>query len=310
MEITEEQARAAQKQLMAAGRNAAVDDLTSAIVSGASPAEIARLEASAVNSRDHDGDTGEGAENAEGEEDGGQVDPDSARATGDLPPGEHKNAERIRLTGLEERDKGLVNAANIIARTEKIPFDAAWRRVNGDMSHEHGDVSGSDDLSQAEAGNETQETQAADKPGQDGGAPDEAAAGEALRQHHLQIACELYGDLKNPESELWREANRIATDPSHPDHDPELLAKPHGALVVAKLAAANLGLKRGDTGRGAAIQPRSHARPAAATKQSAPPPPARTQAEITRASEQAALDAIEGKLPPPTRRAERAYLRL
>ena len=300
MEIPEELAEAAHKHQVAAGRNAAVDDLTTAIITGASPAEISRLEAAAANSP-HDDDDDDGARPGGGQG-YDQGDPNAGQPAGELPPDERRNAERIRLTGLEERDKGLVNAANIIARTERIPFDEAWQRVNGVVPGKHGGSS------QAQAGNEEQGLQQAQR---DGSAHDEADADEALRQHHLHMAGELYSDLRNPDSEHWREANRIATDPSHPDHDPELLARPHASLIIAKLAAANLGMRgAGAAGRGPVFQPGSHARPAAATKQSSPPPPGKTKAEIVRESEQAVLDAIEGRVPPPTRQAERAYLRL
>lgn len=282
MEIPEEPAQAAHKHQMAAGRDAAVDDLTTAIMTGASAAELSRLEASAADSPYTDGGGGDPNTSAE-------------REAGESPSNEPRNAERIRLTGLEERDKGLVNAANIIARTERIPFDEAWRRVNGDIG----------DSSQAEAGYEAQGT------GADGGSHDDATSHEALKSHHLQLAGELYGELHNPESAHWQEANRIATDPSHPDHDPDILAKPHAAMIIAKLAAANLGLRGGHAmAAGPAIQPGGMARPAPATKQSAPPPAARSRAEMARASEQAAMDAIEGNAPPPPSRAQPAYLRL
>lgn len=284
MEIPEELAQAAHKNQMAAGRDAAVDDLTTAIMTGASPAEISRLEAS----------------DSPYEEEG-----DGGREAGELPSNEPRNAERIRLTGLEERDKGLVNAANIIARTERIPFDEAWRRVNGDVSQGHGDMSeGNSDFSQAQAGHEAQ------VPGADGGSYGDAISHEALKNHHLRLAGELYGELQNPGSEHWQEANRIATDPSHPDHDPEILAKPHAAMIIAKLAAANLGLRGGHSAAGGTIQSGGVARPAPATKQSAPPPPARSRAEMARASELAAMDAIEGNTAPPPSRAQRGYLRL
>lgn len=299
MEIPEELARAAQKHKKATGRSAAVDDLTTAIMTGASPEEISRLEASTANSP-HD-DYAEAGQNDEQtfNQDGSRA--DGGRGVGDEPPNEHRNAERIRLTGLEERDKGLVNAANIIARTEGIPFDEAWRRVNGDVSRGH------DDPAQARAGHEAQLQRSPDGDAR----VHDVNAHEALRQHHLQLAGELYHDLKNADSAHWREANRIATDPSHPDHDPEILAKPHAALIVAKLAAANLGLKGVHGGaRVPAHQPGGVARPAAATKQSAPPPPRRSHQEIARASEQAAMDAVEGNTPPPTHRAARGYLRL
>ena len=285
MEIPEELAQAAHKNQMAAGRDAAVDDLTTAIMTGASPAEISRLEASETDS-------------PYAEEEGGDLSSGGGREAGELPSNEPRNAERIRLTGLEERDKGLVNAANIIARTERIPFDEAWRRVNGDVSQGHGDIS------RAQAEHEAQ------VPGADGGSYDDAISHEALKNHHLRLAGELYGELQNPGSEHWQEANRIATDPSHPDHDPEILAKPHAAMIIAKLAAANLGLRGGHSAAGGAIQPGGVARPAPATKQSAPPPPARSRAELARASEQAAMDAIEGNTAPLPSRAQRAYLRL
>ncbi len=288
METSDELAKAARKNKTGTGQHAAVDDLTTAIMSGASPDEISRLEESS---------RGPGIGNNPGADDEGDYQEDSnaeqGQETGDAPSNAHRNAERIRLTGLEERDKGLVNAANIVARTEKIPFDEAWRRVKGEA--------GQQSDSQAEAGNGGDVQRGA--PG--------APSHEAIRQHHLQLAGELYNELKDANSAHWQEANRIATDPSHPDHDPEMLAKPHAALIVAKLAAANLGLRGGHARGSAAVhQPGGMAKPAAATKQSAPPPPRKSQAEMTRDSEQAALDAVEGNTPPPARRAQRGYLRL
>ncbi len=73
MEIPEEPAKAAHEKQLAAGRNAAVDDLTTAIMTGASPEEISRLEASGSNSRNSNDEAWDSL--ADGQQEAGELPP-------------------------------------------------------------------------------------------------------------------------------------------------------------------------------------------------------------------------------------------
>ena len=124
---------------------------------------------------------------------------------------------------------------------------------------------------------------------------------QAKRNESLTTAVGLYEDLAVKDSPLWKEANRIATDPSHPDYDPDRASKPNAPLLIAKLAAANLGVVAKVQPQGqvkpapsSVSQPTAPARPASGQKQTAPPPPQKTLPEIVRDSEAATLAAIEG----------------
>jgi hypothetical protein len=252
-----------------------------------------------------------------------------------------KNPNRIRLTNLEERDKGLVNAANIIAQTERIPFGEAWERVNGQPAQrqpatppEPTEVEklegrqveiaarlleiGDDPLNADEVRQLTREEGRndgrlealkvvtglkTDLAKQDAQIEQEQAINSAL----LNVQQKLHPDFGNEASPLFAEAQRIATDPSHPDYDPNRVSSPRTAWDVAKLAMFNLGMKpapveqnvpRGTIQPVVPPQPASAVRPAAPSKATAPAPPQLSQAEKAQRSQQVVSSVLDGEYVP------------
>ena len=112
------------------------------------------------------------------------------------------------------------------------------------------------------------------------------------RSESLRTASQLYPELTAPGAALWQEAYRIATDPSHPDHHPDVVHSHNAPLLIAKIAAANLGM-RAPGGAPVIHEQVSMVRPASGAKSTAPQPPRLSAQEALRASEAATLEAIE-----------------
>jgi hypothetical protein len=125
-------------------------------------------------------------------------------------------------------------------------------------------------------------------------------------------AARMYPEIATESSAIWKEANAIATDPSHPDYDPDLLGRPNAPVLVAKIAAANLGIKVASAAPVAAAvpaspslaQPSSTVAPAAPSKGTAPAPLKPPPLEVAKRSEELARAAIEGEYAPSRAAAE------
>lgn len=123
---------------------------------------------------------------------------------------------------------------------------------------------------------------------------------QTVEQRALTKAVELYPQIADENSALWKEANRIATDPTHPDYDASYRTNPSAALAVSKIAATNLGILPAKAAPKPASpsvsQPGPTAKPAAASKSTTPLPPKPSAQEIRKASEESTLAAIEGDM--------------
>lgn len=135
----------------------------------------------------------------------------------------------------------------------------------------------------------------------------------------LQSAVGRYKDLAVKGTPLWIEANKIATDPTHPDYDPEMLTSPNGPARIGKIAAANLGIipdkelvspVQTQPAVPSVSQPTqaSTVRPVSGQQQTAPPPPKLSPQEIVKQSEAATLAAVETGAGAGTSAPERSYM--
>jgi len=119
---------------------------------------------------------------------------------------------------------------------------------------------------------------------------------EDTRSESLRTASQLYPELTAPGTALWQEAYRIATDPSHPDHHPDIVHSHNAPLLIAKIAAANLGMRAPGATNPVLVSQEQQGRvvrPASGSKSTAPQPPRLSPQEALRASELATLEAIE-----------------
>lgn len=128
---------------------------------------------------------------------------------------------------------------------------------------------------------------------------------EQRTNQSLSQAAKLYPAIADQNGALWQEANRIATDSTHPDYDPGYATMQNAALIVAKLAASNLGIKPAGAVAAAPTpaspslaQPGSTVTPAAPSKGTQPAPPKPSPSEIAKRSEDLARAAIEGDYIP------------
>ena len=144
------------------------------------------------------------------------------------------------------------------------------------------------------------------------------ASQEAARQQQsanesrsvsMQTATHLYPELGTRDTALWREANRIATDPSHPDYNADMLGSQNAPLLIAKIAAANLGRRPAPvTSSVPQYEQTSAVRPASGFKSTSPRPPKLSTQETLRASEAATLEAIETGSSSRSKAPDRPYM--
>jgi hypothetical protein len=250
--------------------------------------------------------------------------------------------KRVRIKNLQEADKGYLIAATKIAETEGIPFDDAWKRVTGQSSQpaqrqpetppqpteveklEGRQVEiearllelGDDPLNADEIRQLTREAGRNDGrlealkvvTAHDAKLASEDAAivkAEAINAALLNVQQKLHPDFGDENSALFAEARAIATNPNHPDYDPNRVTSPQTAWAVAKAAMFNLGIKPApveqNVPRGTLPvpqfvppQPGSVVKPAAPTKGTVPAPPQLSAAEKAKRSQEIVSSVLEG----------------
>lgn len=135
------------------------------------------------------------------------------------------------------------------------------------------------------------------------------------RTASFNSALGLYADLKNQDSALWKEAKEIATNPKHPDFDADRNTSTKAPLTIAKIAAANLGIKANASQVKAPVissvsqtEQTTTVRPASGQQSTAPKPPKLSPQEIAKQSEMATLDVVENGRPAGSIAADRPYI--